>query len=88
MVLDEYLLKSAKNFEISVTNGRINEPLEYIEFNANRPDGVLYVVQKSGNYWNVFKIWPGDKGKVLTIFTNADVDLAVFYGLAACANNQ
>lgn len=54
--------------------GRIGEPTEYAEYDRNDTSRIKYVAQKSGDCWNVFKVWPGKKGRVVTLRTFSPTD--------------
>jgi hypothetical protein len=52
-------------------HGRKNQPLEYVEFrndhkNASKNHPAI-VAQRAGDIWNVFKVWPGKKGRIQTL---------------------
>lgn len=65
-------------------HGRIDEPSEFVEY---RPDTgkrrISIVIQKAGASWNIYKVWPGTKGKVQTLHRDIlTLDIAETLGRA------
>ncbi len=83
----EQIRKDAEEAEIKMLHGRIDEPLEYVEFDGNMASRVKFFTQRSGDWWIVYRIYPGKKGKVTTLATCSDFIISVTAAFGYCKDN-
>jgi len=76
-----------RDVKIAYKHGRIGESEEYFEFheNGNLVGRILYIAQKSGGTWFVYRIEPGKNGQVETLGGYNDMKSAVRFAATSCS---
>lgn len=60
----EYTLNRGDNMKR--IHGRKGEAAEFVEFQSDK-HRISIVIQRSGDRWNIYKVWPGTVGRVITL---------------------